>query len=310
MLNEKIRLLYFSKGTGLRQFSLTPKQFYTYFAVGGFTLLLVLSISIHLVTGLFHDVRIDSLKRNRNDLQKQMISMKEQIALLNAHMTEVENTGDMLRNAVGLPAIDKDVRQVGVGGSYSSEIPEYPYFNDEVNRTAAEDKKDMDKILREMQLERASLQEVHQLVSEQHSRAEQMPSINPILGAHVVQNFGLRMDPFLDKIASHEGVDIPMPQGTKVLATAAGVIKVAKTIYTPYKSYGMEVVVDHGFGFETRYAHLSKILVSPGQRVKRWQPIGEVGETGRATGPHLHYEVMRSGRPENPMNHMLVEPMM
>jgi murein DD-endopeptidase MepM/ murein hydrolase activator NlpD len=301
MLNEKIRLLYFSKGTGLKQFSLNPKQFYAYSATVSFSVLLVLSIAIHLVTGLFHDIRIDSLKRNRDELQKELISMKEKIALLNVHMTEVENTGDMLRNAAGLPAIDKDVRQVGVGGPYSANIPEYPYFNDEVSRTAAEAKMDLNKIEREMRLERANLQEINQLLNEQKARAEQLPSIRPILGAHVLENFGLRMDPFLDKIASHEGVDVPMPRGTKVLATAAGVVKVAKTIYTPYKSYGMEVVVDHGYGYETRYAHLSKILVTPGQRVKRWQPVGEVGETGRATGPHLHYEVMHSGRPENPM---------
>jgi murein DD-endopeptidase MepM/ murein hydrolase activator NlpD len=285
MLNEKIRLLYFSKGTGLRQFSLNPKQFYTYSAAGGFAILLVMTFSIHLFTGLFHNVRIDSLKRNRDDLQKELIAMKEKIAVLNAHVTEVENTGDMLRNVAGLPAIDKDVRQVGVGGPYSSNIPEYPYLNDEVSRTAAEARTDMNKIEREIRLERASLQEISLLLGEQKTRAEQLPSIRPILGARVIENYGLRMDPFLDKIASHEGVDVPMPMGTKVLATAAGTVKVAKTIYTPYKSYGMEVVIDHGFGFETRYAHLSKILVSPGQRVKRWQPVGEVGETGRPVNP-------------------------
>lgn len=300
MLNEKIRLLYFSRGTGLRQFSLNPKQFYTYSAAGVFALLLVLSIGIHLVTGLFHDIRIDSLKQNRDELQKELIAMKEKIAVLNAHVTEVENTGDMLRNVAGLPAIDQDVRQVGVGGPYSANIPETQYLNDEVSRTAAEARMDLNKIEREIRLERASLHEINLLLDEQKTRAEQLPSIRPILGAKVIENFGLRMDPFLDKIASHEGVDVPMPLGTKVLATAAGTVTVAKTIYTPYKSYGMEVVVDHGFGFETRYAHLSKILVSPGQRVKRWQAVGEVGETGRATGPHLHYEVLSAGRPVNP----------
>jgi murein DD-endopeptidase MepM/ murein hydrolase activator NlpD len=70
--------------------------------------------------------------------------------------------------------------------------------------------------------------------------------------------------------------------------------------YKPNVSYGKEVVVDHGNGYMTRYAHLNKILVRDGQKVKRWDPIGEVGETGQTTGPHLHYEVMKDGHLENP----------
>jgi murein DD-endopeptidase MepM/ murein hydrolase activator NlpD len=156
-----------------------------------------------------------------------------------------------------------------------------------------------------MQLVRTSLNEVDATLKLQQQKAHQMPTIRPILGAAIRENFGLRMDPLLDKIAVHEGVDIPMPVGTPVLATADGVVKTAITLYTPHRSYGMEVVIDHGFGNETRYAHLSKILVRPGQRVKRWQTIGEVGETGRSTGPHLHYEVLSSGKPNNPMHYII-----
>jgi len=91
-----------------------------------------------------------------------------------------------------------------------------------------------------------------------------------------------------------------MPKGTRVLATADGRVVRAKTLYTPFKNYGMEVVIDHGYGYQTRYAHLSKILVRRGQRVKKGEMIGEVGSTGRAKGPHLHYEVMENGRRRDP----------
>jgi murein DD-endopeptidase MepM/ murein hydrolase activator NlpD len=301
MLDEKIRLMVFAKRTDLRQFSFTPKQFYSYFTTLVISLIVFLTLMIHLLTGLFHNVRIASLERDRDNLQKELLISKEKIVTLNNRMTEVEKTGDALRNAVGLAVIDQDIRQVGVGGPYPANASDYNFYLDPINQNAAEIKIDLEKVEREIQLEKASLNEISMRQQDQQNFAHSMPSIRPILGANVNQNFGLRIDPFLDKLAAHEGVDVPMPLGTKVLATGDGVVEVAKTIYTPYKSYGMEIVIDHGYGRKTRYGHLSGILVKAGQRVKRWQPIGEVGETGRATGPHLHYEVLNSGKPENPM---------
>ena len=300
MLNEKIRLMVFTRGTDLKQISLNPKQFYRYSAALAVSLIVVLTLLIHLITGLFHNVRITLLQKDRTNLQKELLLYKEKIALLNDRMTEVEKTGDALRNAVGLTVIDQDIRQVGVGGSFSSNASDYNFYLDPINQTSAEVKIDLKKVEREIQLEKASLNEIDLRQQEQTDAAHALPSIRPILGATVQQNFGLRLDPFLDKIAPHEGVDIPMPIGTSVLATADGTVETAKTIYTPYKSYGMEIVIDHGYGRKTRYAHLSKILVKQGQHVKRWQPIGEVGSTGRSKGPHLHYEVLSSDKPENP----------
>jgi murein DD-endopeptidase MepM/ murein hydrolase activator NlpD len=304
MFNEKIRLMVFSRGTNLRQLSFNPKQFYGYSAALAVSLIVFLSLMIHLFTGLFHNVRITLLEKDRNNLQKELLLYKETIALLNERMTEVEKTGDALRNAVGLSVIDQDIRQVGVGGPFSANTSDYNFYLDPINQTSAEIKIDLNKVEREIQLESASLNEISMRQQEQANFAHSLPSIRPILGANVNQNFGLRIDPFLDKIAPHEGVDVPMPVGTTVVSTADGTVEVAKTIYTPYKSYGMEIVIDHGFGYKTRYGHLSKILVKPGQKVKRWQPIGEVGQTGRATGPHLHYEVLTSGKPENPMHYI------
>jgi murein DD-endopeptidase MepM/ murein hydrolase activator NlpD len=305
MFNEKIRLMVFSRGTELKQLSVNPRQFYGYSAAIAVSLIVFLSLMIHLFTGLFHSVRITLLEKDRNNLQKELLLYKETIAALNERMTDVEKTGDALRNAVGLSVIDQDIRQVGVGGSFSANASDYNFYLDPINQTSAEIKIDLNKVEREIQLEKASLNEITMRQQEQANFAHSLPSIRPILGANVVWNYGLRIDPFLDKIAPHEGVDIPMPVGTAVLATADGTIEVAKTIYTPFKSYGMEVVIDHGFGYKTRYGHLSKILVKPGQRVKRWQQIGEVGQTGRATGPHLHYEVLNSEKPQNPWVYIL-----
>jgi murein DD-endopeptidase MepM/ murein hydrolase activator NlpD len=110
-------------------------------------------------------------------------------------------------------------------------------------------------------------------------------------------NFGIRSDPFRGTAAFHPGVDIPCSTGTAVYATADGVIDKAERS----GGYGNMVEIDHGRGIQTRFGHLSKILVTAGQKVKRGQLIALSGSTGRSTGPHLHYEVRIDGRAVNPM---------
>jgi murein DD-endopeptidase MepM/ murein hydrolase activator NlpD len=116
----------------------------------------------------------------------------------------------------------------------------------------------------------------------------------------ITAGFGQRLDPFTGEGAFHSGVDIAAPNGTKVEASADGIVLQAG----PNSGYGDEILIDHGFGLTTKYGHLSKILVVMGQEVKRGQTIGAVGMTGRATGCHLHYEVLVSETPVNPMRYL------
>jgi murein DD-endopeptidase MepM/ murein hydrolase activator NlpD len=112
----------------------------------------------------------------------------------------------------------------------------------------------------------------------------------------VTSGFGIRNDPFTGQLAMHEGLDFVAPMGTPVLATAAG--SVTRSAFDP--TYGNVVEVSHIEGFTTRYAHLSQRIAQVGQRVTRGQTVGLLGSTGRSTGPHLHYEVMRHDRVLNP----------
>ncbi|MFZ2737034.1 MAG: M23 family metallopeptidase [Burkholderiaceae bacterium] len=112
----------------------------------------------------------------------------------------------------------------------------------------------------------------------------------------ITSGFGLRADPFTGKLARHEGVDLIAPKGSPVSATADGVV--FRTVLDPM--YGLMVELKHPEGFFTRYAHLSKILVSPGQNVVRGDELGNLGNTGRSTGAHLHYEVIRHEQAINP----------
>lgn len=130
------------------------------------------------------------------------------------------------------------------------------------------------------------------------SIVSRMPLGVPMQGAKVTSGFGRRIDPFHRRWAMHTGIDFSGPVGAPVYATNDGVVKFASW----QGSYGQQIEIAHGLGLSTRYAHLSKILVKPGQRVKEGTVIGHEGSTGRSTGKHLHYEVYFNGHPLNPAN--------
>lgn len=124
-----------------------------------------------------------------------------------------------------------------------------------------------------------------------------IPSLQPVAEMRLTSSFGVRSDPFRGTAAMHAGLDIPGPVGTPIYATADGIVSRSQRA----GAYGLLVEVNHGKGIQTRYAHLSKLLVQPNTRVRRGQIIGLMGSTGRSTGSHLHYEVRVDGRAVNPM---------
>ncbi|MBW1645931.1 MAG: M23 family metallopeptidase [Deltaproteobacteria bacterium] len=126
------------------------------------------------------------------------------------------------------------------------------------------------------------------------------PSIMPVRG-WISSRYGYRVSPFTGRREFHKGVDIVNRRGTPVVATADGRVK-----FAGYNGgYGRMVVIDHGIGLATKYGHLSKIYVKIGDRVVRGQKIGLVGNSGRSTGPHLHYEVVVNGQSVNPVNYFV-----
>jgi murein DD-endopeptidase MepM/ murein hydrolase activator NlpD len=134
---------------------------------------------------------------------------------------------------------------------------------------------------------------------------EHIPSIKPLLSGRITDLFGKRTDPFVARTRHHQGIDIGAPRGTEVFAPANGVVEFVKMSYRLNRGYGRAVVINHGYGIKTLYGHLSKIKVKAGQRIERWDVIGLVGETGRATGPHLHYEVWVDGETQDPLRFIL-----
>ena len=129
------------------------------------------------------------------------------------------------------------------------------------------------------------------------------PSIWPVMG-HITDSFGERLDPFSGEGAFHTGVDVASDYGAPVHATADGVVTIAE----PHAGYGRLVVIDHGFGITTWYAHLSAYSAVVGSRVKRGEVVGYTGISGRSTGPHVHYEVRVNNAPVNPWRYMKSSP--
>lgn len=160
----------------------------------------------------------------------------------------------------------------------------------------------IDKAVKETQLKEQSVIELWESLSERQSLLNATPNIKPARG-WLTSRFGYRLNPFTNKMQMHAGLDIAAAPGSPVYAPADGVV-----IFASYdETYGKLVSIDHGYGVTTRFAHNSQIYVHVGQKVSKYDVIASVGNTGRSTGPHLHYEVRISGTPVDPINFILDE---
>jgi len=145
-----------------------------------------------------------------------------------------------------------------------------------------------------------SFDEVINLARNKEKMTHCVPAIQPISSKNISAYFGFRSDPFTHRHTMHNGIDFTGSIGTPIHATGDGIVIGAEFTFD---GYGKQVIVDHGFGYKTRYAHLSKVEVKPGEKVKRGQIVGLLGNTGRSTGPHLHYEVMLRNVATDPLNY-------
>lgn len=160
----------------------------------------------------------------------------------------------------------------------------------------------IDRAVKETQLREQSVIELWESLSERQSLLNSTPNIKPARG-WLTSRFGYRANPFTGKRTMHAGLDIAAAPGSPVYAPADGVV-----MFAGYdESYGKLVSIDHGYGVTTRFGHNSQIYVHVGQRVSKWDVISAVGNTGRSTGPHVHYEVRVNGTPVDPINYVLDE---
>lgn len=209
---------------------------------------------------------------------------------------ELQNRARML---AGLDPIDSQVWQVGIGGPEPLVLESARITDSERILSNLDD--DLERMVRQSKLQLDSYDEILDILDKEKKVRDCTPSIRPLRGGYLSSRFGRRMDPFTGRISHHTGVDYRARTGSPVMSTADGVVTMAKK----NGSFGLMIEVNHSFGFKTRYAHLSKMLVRRGSRVKRGEIIGLVGNSGRSTGSHLHYEVMFKKARRDPLHYVI-----
>ncbi len=307
MQEKQLKLIYFSlNGSDAQEVLLSWKRIFSILSFVFVVMLLLVGAAIALFTDFYHNYRIEHLTRVNASLLGQLRTIQEKVSTLEGQIAFLEKENDDLRVFADMPPLNKDIRRVGVGGAdedLSLSMVDLP--PDTLGTTVVSIHQKVEEIERRIQLYSEERKEILATLQAREETYKHLPSIRPVLEGRISDTYGPRLDPFTDVIKHHDGLDISAPVGTRVYAAAAGVVILAKNTYVPGKGYGKEVLIDHGNGLVTRYAHLSKILVTKGQKVDRWEEIGLVGETGKTTGPHLHYEVLVKGKPVDPNFYIL-----
>lgn len=305
MPHKRVKIIYFSEhDSDAKQLEFSWGKFTSLLFSAFIGLLILVAATLLLLTDFYQKMEIASLAKLNNMLKSQLADMNGKVVQIEAKIKELENDDDELRIIADLPKIDADTRDVGVGG-FTLVNYEIPLVTDEVSQTVIEYRQLLAKLERRMELTEASRDEIRSKLEENKYIMKHTPSIKPIIDGTIKDKFGFRLHPIIDKIKAHTGVDIAAERGTEVLATAAGIVEKVNTEYKVNHGYGKYIIVDHGNGTKTLYGHLSKVLVREGEKIERWKPIGLVGETGLATGPHVHYEVITDGKQEDPVKYIL-----
>lgn len=207
---------------------------------------------------------------------------------------------DIYRAIFGMHEIPSEVRNAGFGG-----VNRYSHYDGlghsaQLKTTAMR----LDILTKKTYVQSRSFDEVAQLSKRAGDMASCIPAIPPVVPDRSIyrlsSSFGFRSDPFTGRSKRHTGVDFALKPGNPIYATGDGVVEKVKF---EFFGYGNQVLIDHGFGYKTRYAHMKSINVVEGMKVKRGECIGESGNSGRSSGPHLHYEVIYKDKHINPANY-------
>ncbi len=280
----------------LKQLSIPVALIYS-----GALAMIILLIASFFLSAHFFSTKVDQSELER--LRAENARLEEKYEQLRWNLAEVDNRYSELvqkeikiRSIFDLPEIDLEERQLGIGGPAASHVPDMSAF--EKNAVATE--LEVDRILRLSRFELEKYGEVEEALTNVKDRLNHTPSIWPTKG-WVSRGFGMKFDPFTGYKQMHRGIDIASRTGTPIIATADGVVKSTSTD----NMMGKYVVIDHGYGFKTRYGHLSQFKVKAGQKVKRGDVVALMGSTGYSTGPHLHYEVIRNGKFYSPSEFIL-----
>lgn len=267
------------------------------------TFVLVSSIILSsLLFGTYYLIFTIFNSKDKAQLEQENILLKEKIKNLSIQYSSIKDELDQLmelssnlRTLTNLkPLVNQEI--LGKGGSlYSDEVSSLLSGDEDVSNSL----KMIETLTSSFELEKKEYERITEKLNENSVFYEALPAIIPTTGGYSIEGFGMRVHPILKVMKMHEGLDILTDVGSPVFAPGNG-----KVVYVGLRGgYGMTIEIDHGFGYKTLYAHLSRTLVKEGQTVKRGEKIALTGNSGLSTGPHLHYEVHLNGIPQDPINY-------
>jgi murein DD-endopeptidase MepM/ murein hydrolase activator NlpD len=271
--------------------------------LGIFLLTLAMAVGLFLIQKNYFESPKELLLKNEvKEMEFYYENALKEVNNLNGQLADMEHRDDNIyRVVLGAEPIEKSIREAGVGGvDRYSDIKEKNIIHEDVIlklHTA------VDKLRRKVYIESKSQDEVVQLAENKEKLFAAIPAIQPVANKELIalaSGFGMRIHPVYKVKKMHTGVDFAAAIGTPIYATADGLVD---RVEVNFSGYGKSIGIDHGFGYRTRYAHMHGFTVRQGQRVKRGELIGYVGDTGLSTAPHLHYEVFINGVHVNPIHY-------
>ncbi|MEA3496272.1 MAG: M23 family metallopeptidase [Bacteroidota bacterium] len=270
-------------------------------SLGIFSILIISSFLLYIIVSNFFDTP------KEKQLKREISNYELHFQLLNAKFQNLEKVVDNLeyrdeniyRIIFEAEPIPSGIRNAGYGG-----VEKYKNLEGYNNsRLIIKTTKKIDKLSKKLYILSKSFDDISKLATNKEEMLASIPAIQPISNKNLTRissGFGWRIHPIYKVPKFHDGQDFTAPRGTDIYATGNGTIV---EVHYSRRGYGNKIIIDHGFGYKTLYAHLSKFYVKKGQKIKRGEAIGTVGNTGLSTAPHLHYEVIRKGQHVNPINY-------
>ncbi len=235
-------------------------------------------------------------KRRQAEASRELVAALRELQKVEKETDKIfHNDQTFYKSLLNITPTDKSTWEGGKGGAGKSYAGEPSLI--------AEMRNVEERIRHKFRLQRESFERIGKLASEKSEELKHLPAARPMEG-RIVSGFGYRPDPFHGHIHFHAGIDVVAPVGTKIKAVGDGTVITSG--YTE-QGYGLQIEINHGYGYVTKYAHLSKSNVKVGQKVKRGDVIGLTGNTGYSTGPHLHYEVIKNGVKVNPYDYYYLD---
>lgn len=252
-------------------------------------------------TSVLDQVKYEQLAKENQILLEEFHQTQSDIDNLKQTLSRLVAQDQQLRIVADLPSVDPEARLMGVGGpDYGEDSPiqavREAYGIDGMRA-------DLDALVLQAEYQNTSFDEILGKMQKDRKVWSHTPSILPVNDPVLTSKFGMRRNPLTGKLQPHKGVDFSAPSGTPVYATANGTVDFAGR----KNGFGLVVILDHGYGYKTVYAHNSVNLVSEGEEIQRGDMIARVGNTGRSTGSHLHYEVRVNNTHDNPLKYIITE---